>query len=265
MTKSNYEDRKQRRIERYHELAERNREKASQLIDESCAAVAQIPPGQPILIGHHSERGHRKDLERSDNKMRQAAEAKKKADYYEDKAAAAEANRAISADDPEAINKLKEKIEQAETRQTRMKAVNAAHRKYLKDPATLDKADLTDTEKKIIREYEPRNSWEHPFAPYELSNNNANIRRMKRRLAGLEKAKSRETREYVIEGVTVIENTEENRLQLFFDSKPPEETRKRLKSNGFRWARSIGAWQRQLNTLGNNARNFAEQAIGKEG
>ena len=37
-----------------------------------------------------------------------------------------------------------------------------------------------------------------------------------------------------------------NRLQVFFDEIPPEDVRSALKSNGFHWARSAGAWQRQL-------------------
>lgn len=41
-------------------------------------------------------------------------------------------------------------------------------------------------------------------------------------------------------------NEGENRLQLFFEEKPSEEQRRELKSNGFKWAPSQGAWQRQL-------------------
>lgn len=41
------------------------------------------------------------------------------------------------------------------------------------------------------------------------------------------------------------------RLQLFFEEKPEETTRKILKRNGFKWAPSQGAWQRQLT---NNAK-----------
>lgn len=40
---------------------------------------------------------------------------------------------------------------------------------------------------------------------------------------------------------------EDNRLRLYFDRKPTEEQRSKLKYNGFRWAPSVGAWQRQLN------------------
>ena len=38
-------------------------------------------------------------------------------------------------------------------------------------------------------------------------------------------------------------NEAENRLQLLFDEKPPEDQRRALKSEGFKWAPSQGAWQ----------------------
>jgi hypothetical protein len=36
--------------------------------------VEMIPMGQPILVGHHSERRHRRDLERHDRNIRKAIE-----------------------------------------------------------------------------------------------------------------------------------------------------------------------------------------------
>ena len=48
------------------------------------------------------------------------------------------------------------------------------------------------------------------------------------------------------EGGKVVANAENNRLQIFFDEIPSPELRQELKSRGFRWARSEGAWQRQL-------------------
>ncbi len=67
----------------------------------------------------------------------------------------------------------------------------------------------------------------------------------------------RADREMTINGtsVTVIENQDENRLQLFFSAKPPAEIRNLLKAHGFRWAPSQDAWQRQLN---DNARRTLE-------
>lgn len=42
-------------------------------------------------------------------------------------------------------------------------------------------------------------------------------------------------------------NRQDNRLQIYFDDKPDPNTRAELKSSGFRWLPSVGAWQRQLN------------------
>ena len=36
-------------------------------------------------------------------------------------------------------------------------------------------------------------------------------------------------------------------MQLIFEEKPDADQRQELKSNGFKWAPSQGAWQRQLN------------------
>ena len=40
---------------------------------------------------------------------------------------------------------------------------------------------------------------------------------------------------------------EANRLQVFFDERPDRETCSAMRHGGFRWAPSVGAWQRQLN------------------
>jgi len=44
-----------------------------------------IPMGQPILVGHHSEGRHRRDLKRIDSGMRKAIEESEKADYFSHK------------------------------------------------------------------------------------------------------------------------------------------------------------------------------------
>ena len=51
-------------------------------------------------------------------------------------------------------------------------------------------------------------------------------------------------------------NAEENRIQVLFDEKPDEEMRGALKSNGFKWAPSKNAWQRQLNENGIRALRY---------
>jgi len=66
------------------------------------------------------------------------------------------------------------------------------------------------------------------------------------KIKGLEERKATPPKETMIGGVKVVENTEAMRLQLFFQGKPPAAMIALLKSQAFKWAPSIQAWQRQL-------------------
>lgn len=48
------------------------------------------------------------------------------------------------------------------------------------------------------------------------------------------------------DGGKVVMNTDENRIQVFFDEKLDNDTRTELRGAAFKWAPSQGAWQRQL-------------------
>ena len=74
------------RFESYSEHRSEDAERAHKTVD---AILESIPPGQPILVGHHSERRHRRDIERMDNGMRKAVSAFKTAEYWQRRAAAA--------------------------------------------------------------------------------------------------------------------------------------------------------------------------------
>ena len=71
-------------------------------------------------------------------------------------------------------------------------------------------------------------------------------RQVKARIEQLSKQAQREFSGWEFDGGRVEMNREDNRLQVFFDGKPDADTRAELKSSGFRWAPSVGAWQRQL-------------------
>ncbi|WP_407922898.1 hypothetical protein [Acutalibacter muris] len=152
----------------------------------------------------------------------------------------------ISADDPRAIAKLESKLASLESTQEKMKAVNAYYCKH----KTLD--GCPDISEDVIRKLESgmASSWHYedkPYPSWALSNNNAEIRRVKERIALLTRQKEEGFTGWGFDGGRVEANTADNRLQIFFDEKPDEEARLALKSNGFRWAPSVGAWQRQLN------------------
>ena len=63
-----------------------------------------------------------------------------------------------------------------------------------------------------------------------------------------------ESKEYQYKDLTIIQNTDDNRLQIKFDYKPSEEVRNILKSNGFKWSPKNETWQRQLTS--NALRSF---------
>ena len=161
----------------------------------------------------------------------------------------------ISADDPQAVAKLEAKLAGLEQSQENMKAVNAYFRRH----KTLDGCTVLPPEQIEKLKADMAQSWHldksRPFQSFELSNNNAEIHRTRERIEAL---KSREQQGYAgweFDGGRVEANKEANRLQIFFDEKPDAAVRDELKANGFRWAPSAGAWQRQLNS---NAYRAAE-------
>ncbi len=241
---SDYEDKKQARIDRYREQAEKARAQSSDFYRQSSTLLSAIPPGQPLLVDHYSYKSAKRLHEKIEKKMQQSVDAASKAAYYEHKVQAAENNTAISSDDPEALTKLKAKLENLQIAQTRMKQINDYYKKNGTCRGFHGLTDeLADKLEKDIQ-YHP---WDkRPFAAYALSNNNQNINAIKKRIEQLTEAQELGYQGWEFDGGKVVANADKNRLQIFFDEIPPEEVRTELKGHGFRWARSEGAWQRQL-------------------
>ena len=94
--------------------------------------------GQPILVGHHSERRHRRDLDRIDSHMRKSIEEDKKADYFSNRAANLEHDaRRITQDRSYMMNR----IEEGEAYLARLKRHAGEYSDYT--------ARVTDTEEKV--------------------------------------------------------------------------------------------------------------------
>lgn len=207
--RSDYEGRRKQRIERYKELSMKAQERSSRYSNSNANRILQIAPGQPILVGHHSEKKHRKLIKRAQDDIRKSIEEDNKSKFYKERVITAENSKVIYSDDPQAINKLKEKLERLENERASIKA----------------------------REH----------STWELTNIGATIRETKKRIERLEKLDNIDFKEINLENGKVIHNKEINRIQFLFDNIPDEETRKTLKSHGFRWSRYEKAWQREFN------------------
>jgi hypothetical protein len=263
-----YASKVQNRLDRMESRADQLMQQAQSELNRAHQMAQAIPFGQPILVGHHSEKRDRRYRQRIEDTFRRGFEHYQQAKNRQERAVSAVKHSAISSDDPAAILKLQAKIEQAEQVQTVMKTANAAIRKAMKrtydDPAQriADLAqELNLSEKRIAGLLKPDFCGRIGFPDFELTNNNANIHRMKKRLDDLKKQNERaqvepaiQESESEIAGLQIIRNLDENRIQLVFDDKPEANIRTILKTAGFRWAPSQGAWQRQLN-------NSAEWAV----
>jgi len=195
--------------------------------DSSHRLSKMIPFGQPILIGHHSQRRHERHIDKIHNDMGKAIKFSNKASTLQSRLKSALANNIISSDDPKALEKLQSKLKFLEQRRTDIKEHNKLARK--------DKNLET-------------------FPTHKLTNLGQNIKSVKGRIISLEQKKkameSLESKEKSKKGLKLVYDDMDNRVKLIFDGKPDSEIRSALKRNGFRWSPKNNAWQRQLNATG---------------
>ncbi len=79
-------ERAEERAERFEDYGEARAKDADQAHKAVSAIADNIPLGQPILVGHHSEKHARKDAERIENGMRKAIKMWEQSKYWESRA-----------------------------------------------------------------------------------------------------------------------------------------------------------------------------------
>lgn len=255
-----YAERKAERLARLEARAAKLRAESASRLGAADRIASAIPLGQPILVGHHSERRHRKDIDRIQRNMRRGIDAANEANAIDRRIAIAEDNAAISSDDPEAVVKLKEKLANLTASQERMKAVNKLIRLAgKKGPLAAEQALISQlgidpiTAEQLLKGDCFGNVG---FADYQIRNNGAEIRRIEKRLAQLQRSAALPQLDEEIGSARLV--TSENRVQLHFTGKPTDAIRTELKRSGFRWAPTEGAWQRmRTNAAISEARRIA--------
>ena len=232
-------ERMERRAELRREWAEKRVAKADAAFKAAKAVGDMIPFGQPILVGHHSEKRARADAKRIENGMRAGIESERMAARHDRAAATLESRlkRNIFSDDADAAENLEKRIADRERIVERMKFVNKAHAKFAKTGAMPEGVSEAEAEK--IRNYKPTYSWEpHPYPPYALSNLRQQIAADRKRLALVEQMAKRSEAAEAAAGGVLIEG--DAFVRVTFAEKPAREILNDLKANGFRW--SVGSW-----------------------
>lgn len=235
LTSEEYEAKRQARYERLLAAAEKAERESASNWNQAHDMASVIPFGQPILVGHYSEKSDRAYRNRIENKHRKGYELHQKAESLRERAESIQRNNAIFSDDPQAIEKLGGKIAQLEARQELMKATNAAIRKN--DRAKL--AELGYNDKTIERLMTVKDCFGNlGFADFELKNNGANIRRLKERAKIVEKQQNTADFEETVNGVKIEYCPSENRIRVHFpEVRVSRDVFMQLKHAGFRATR----------------------------
>lgn len=243
------------RADRREEWADKASDKAAGAFRRAERAVDGIPPGQPILVGHHSERHHRAALDRHDSAMRQGCERADMAAHHRGKAAGLRRQLATSiySDDPDATERLAAKAAAITSGADWMAGVNKAWRKAgkpdLRRPVTewgefprlagLDDAGVARVQQAM------RHRWEdqpQPFPAYALTNARANARRQAKRIEDVERAKA--ATEAAEQAGGVLVHVTGDRCSIRFAEKPARDVLEGLRAGLFFW--SGGAWHGAL-------------------
>lgn len=202
-------------------------------------------------------RTNNKRNDSADNKLRDLIEwSAKRLDKLRDRYDPRRiARQPIRSGDVDALERLTEKIERLERFQEGMKAANKIIRSKVSDDDKIDQlVEIPGISETTARKLlQPDCFGGLGFASYALTNNSANIRRLKDRFAGIEQRQKVDAvireelqgadRRFDFEGGYVLDNPDADRYQVFHDSKPARDVIDKLKRYGLRWTPSVGCWQ----------------------
>jgi hypothetical protein len=245
MTPDEYLAKRTARHQRLLAAAARAQRDSTAQLTEAARMAGCIPFGQPVQANHHSTQRDLNFRARIDSKSRRGYELHLKAKELQSRADACAESTAISSDDPEASDKLRARIAMLEDKQAKMVKVNKLVRKN--DRAGLAEMGISETV--INKLFDPE--YGRPGIPaFELTNNSANILRLKKRLAQLEKsAQIPPAPDQVIGDVRIVDDANLNRVRIFFPGKPAQEIIDRLTGAGFHFSRTDGDWRRMRSPL----------------
>jgi Domain of unknown function (DUF3560) len=184
-----YRERRQARVERLNGWADKREARSDATLAGVERLAGMIPLGQPILLGHHSQRRAERDRDRIRRGMSAGVADAAKAREMRARAASIEAaaGRAVYSDDADAIERLSARVAAREAERDRIKAYNASCRRDARDASLLDdqqRAQLVSTARACAWQLGERGE----MPAYVLTNLGASIRTDRRRLAELERA-----------------------------------------------------------------------------
>jgi hypothetical protein len=248
-------ERLESRLEKRREWAESRERKADNAFHTAHAIGEHIPFGQPILVGHHSEKHARRDQERIFNAMSKGVECSHMAEHHKEKAAGIQhqLNTSIFSDDPDAIEALTAKVEALDAERERCKYINKEIRKG-EGWAERIKPALTDKEKAELMSL--AKCWGRAgFPSYHLTSLSANARTARERIQIIQKRQQRQQKAEESGGI-LITSTPSGYSSITFSEKPEREILNALKSAGFYWRN--GSWSGNTDAIPESVRALCQ-------
>jgi hypothetical protein len=235
-------ERMERRLEQRREWAVSAAKRSSAAFEKSTSLTAQIPFGQPVLVGHHSQRAHERAIEQSDSAMSRACNENNLAKEHERKAATLERrlDKIVFSDDSDAVEKIEARIARNEMQAAAMAAVNKV---WKKTPGTPEEraaklvADGVCSERIAKQAAQTMTQFAYLKAPLDTTNIRARIRTDRKRLDDIRTQQARAERAKLAGGVC-IEGQEV--VRITFAEKPEREIIEALRAAYFQWCG--GAW-----------------------
>ncbi len=242
-------ERLERKAARREQWAESAKQEAARRFEGARRIADAIPLGQPILVGHHSERRARRDQERIHNNMAKGCEATERAERHTQAAGGLRdaLDNSIFSDDADALEQLRARIATKQARAERIKALNVAiRREAKKGTGWADRIGATDEEKREIMS-NVAHGWSHrpEYPGYVLANLRNSIRADEARIRDIQARTKRAAEADAAGGVLVTIHAEYARVT--FAEKPAREILDGLRAAGFWWSR--GSWNGKAASL----------------
>lgn len=218
-----------------------------------------IPFGQPILVGHHSERRARRDADRIHNGMVRAMAEGKLARHHESKAAglAHQLDRSIFDDDPDAVERLQEKITSLEANCDRMTQANKLWRKSGRNAV----AEAFGESLAAAAETVMSQGYSWIKTPFNLTSDRAEIRRCKARITAIEARRARAASAEAAGGVSIATTEGLDWATVTFAEKPARSILEALRAAGYRWGQ--GSWHGYRSRLPSEVEELGRAAAGE--
>lgn len=224
------------RADRREQWAQGAESKSEQAFSRSRAATEGIPFGQPVLVGHHSESRHRRDIARGLNGLQKGVELAEKAQHHERRAAGLrrQLDNSIFSDDENAIEALEAK---AAKQDEAANLCNEYNRTWRKGGVELMREKYGDKIAAETAKTAASYSW-LATKPFCATSYRAEARRCRQRIEEI-KRRNKQREEAQDAGGMTVSGTGDY-VHIAFADKPEWDILKDLKETGFRW--SGGSW-----------------------